>query len=122
LRVAEQGIVLLKNENILPLREDKLKTIAVIGANADHKHAGAGGSSQVNAKYEITALAGIKKLLGNKVKIEFAPGYEISKEGKANQKLIDEAVRAASGADVVVYVGGWIHGFSDAWNDNAFDS
>src|SRR5690606_18057531 len=43
LRVAEQGIVLLKNENFLPLREEKLKTIAVIGANADHKHAGAGG-------------------------------------------------------------------------------
>ncbi|HYF68122.1 MAG TPA: glycoside hydrolase family 3 C-terminal domain-containing protein [Ohtaekwangia sp.] len=122
LRVAEQGIVLLKNDNVLPLNEDKIKTIAIIGANADHKHAGAGGSSQVNAKYEITALAGIKNLVEKKVKIEFAPGYEISKEGKLNQKLIDDAVRVASKADVVVYVGGWIHGFSDAWNDNAFDS
>jgi beta-glucosidase len=31
-------------------------------------------------------------------------------------------VKAATGADVVIYVGGWIHGFSDGWNDNWFDS
>lgn len=121
-KVAEEGIVLLKNDGILPLSEDKVKTIAVIGANADHKHAGAGGSSQVNAKYEITALAGINKLVGSKVKVLYAPGYTISKAGKADSKLIQEAVQAASKADVVIYVGGWIHGFSDEWNDNAFDS
>jgi len=122
LRVAEQGIVLLKNDNILPLGESNVKTIAVIGANAVHKHAGAGGSSQLNAKYEITALAGLQKLVGNKVNLQYAPGYEISKEGKSNSKLIQEAVGIASKADVVIYVGGWIHGFSDAWNDNVFDS
>ena len=122
LKVAEEGIVLLKNDGILPLAADKIKTLAVIGANADHKHAGAGGSSQVNAKYEVTALAGIKNLVGNKVNVVYAPGYAISKEGKANTKLIQEAVAAARKADVVIYVGGWIHGFSDAWNDNAFDS
>lgn len=122
LHVAEEGIVLLKNENILPLNAEKIKTIAVIGANANHKHAGAGGSSQVNSKYEITALAGIKNITGEKIKVEFAPGYSITKEGKADAKLIKEAVSLASKADVVIYVGGWIHGFSDAWNDNAFDS
>jgi beta-glucosidase len=122
LKVAEEAIILLKNDNILPLEVTKLKSIAVIGANGDHKHAGAGGSSQVNAKYEITALAGIKNLVDEKTKVVYAPGYAISKEGKADQKLIAEAVKTASSADVVIYVGGWIHGFSDAWNDNAFDS
>lgn len=122
LKVAEEGIVLLKNDGILPLNNGEVKTIAVIGANADRKHAGAGGSSQVNAKYEITALAGIRKLAGENVTIRFAPGYEISKEAKPNPALMKEAVRAATGADVVIYVGGWIHGYSDAWNDNAFDS
>jgi beta-glucosidase len=121
-KVAEEGIILLKNDNILPLNADKVKTIAVIGANADHKHAGAGGSSQLNAKYEITALAGIKKLVGDKVKVNYAKGYTIAKDGKADPKLIAEAVKVASGADAVIYVGGWIHGYSDAWNDNAFDS
>jgi beta-glucosidase len=121
-KVAEEGIVLLKNDGILPLSETGVKTIAVIGANADRKHAGAGGSSQVNAKYEVTPLAGIRKLVGDKIKIVYAPGYVIAKEGKADPKLIKEAVQAASKADVVIYVGGWIHGYSDAWNDNAFDS
>ena len=121
-RVAEEGIVLLKNDGILPLKNGSVKSIAVIGANAERKHAGAGGSSQVNAKYEITALDGLRKLAGNNIKITYAPGYEITKEGKVNGTLIDEAVKVASTADVVIYVGGWIHGFSDAWNDNAFDS
>jgi beta-glucosidase len=120
--VAEEGIVLLKNENILPVDKDKIKSIAVIGANAGRKHAGAGGSSQVNAKYEVTALEGLIKMAGENIKITYSPGYEITKEGKVNANLIAEAAKTASAADVVIYVGGWIHGFSDAWNDNAFDS
>jgi beta-glucosidase len=122
LKIAEEAIVLLKNDDVLPLKKASLKTIAVIGANATRKHAGAGGSSQVNAKYEVTALEGIRKIVGENVTIKYAPGYEISKDAKANPKLIQEAVKAATGADVVIYVGGWIHGFSDAWNDNWFDS
>lgn len=122
LKVAEEGIVLLKNDGMLPLDLNRIKTIAVIGANGDRKHAGAGGSSQVNAKYEITPLAGIRKIAGDKINVVYAPGYEIIKDGKANAGLIRDAVAAASKADVVIYVGGWIHGFSDAWNDNAFDS
>jgi beta-glucosidase len=122
LKIAEEAIVLLKNDNILPLKKDALKTIAVIGANAIRKHAGAGGSSQVNAKYEITALEGIQNMIGDQAIIKYAPGYEIAKDAKANQKLIEEAVKVAKAADVVIYVGGWIHGFSDAWNDNWFDS
>jgi beta-glucosidase len=122
LKVAEEGIVLLKNDNVLPIKSDKVRTIVVIGANAERKHAGAGGSSQVNAKYEITALQGIRNAAGDKFNVVYSPGYEITKEGKSNPKLISDATKAASKADVVIYVGGWIHGFSDAWNDNAFDS
>ena len=121
LQVAEEGIVLLKNDNILPIDRTKVKSIVVIGANGTRKHAGAGGSSQVNAKYEITPLEGIGKL-ANGIKVTYAQGYEITKEGKPNAKLVQEAVKAASSADLVVYAGGWIHGYSDAWNDNAFDS
>jgi beta-glucosidase len=122
LKVAEEGIVLLKNNSLLPLRKEAVKTIAVIGANANHKHAGAGGSSQVNAKYEITVLAGLQKLAGDKIRIDSAPGYEIKKDGKVNARLVEEAVKVAAKADIVIYAGGWIHGYSDAWNDNAFDS
>ena len=122
LKVAEEGIVLLKNDNILPLKKDKIKTIAVIGANGNLKHAGAGGSSQVNAKYEVTALEGITKLAGSNIKVTYAKGYKIVKGGGADAALIKEAVKIAAAADIVVYAGGWIHGYSDAWNDNAYDS
>jgi beta-glucosidase len=123
LKIAEEAIVLLKNnDNILPLNKESVKSIAVIGANADRKHAGAGGSSQVNAMYEITPLAGLKKLVGDKIAIKHAAGYTIAKDAKADKKLIDEAVKAAKSANVVIYVGGFIHGYSDAWNDNAYDS
>jgi beta-glucosidase len=121
-KVAEEGIVLLKNQSILPLQKSKIKTIAVIGANATRKHAASGGSSQVNAQYEVTPLEGLKKLLGDEVKVLTAAGYEIKKDGKADQTLIEQATKAALQADVVVYVGGWIHGYSDAWDDNDFDS
>lgn len=122
LKIAEEAMVLLKNDHILPVKKESVKSIAVIGANADRKNAGAGGSSQVNAKYEVTPLAGLKNLVGDAAKITYSEGYRIAKDATADPKLIQEAAKAAAGADVVIYVGGWIHGYSDAWNDNAYDT
>lgn len=121
LRIAREGIILLKNDNILPLKKASVKSLAVIGANAINKQGGGGGSSQVRAKYEITPLEGLK-IVGGNIKISYAPGYEIVKDTKANKKLISEAVKAASKAESVILVGGWIHGFTEEWNDNAYDA
>jgi beta-glucosidase len=121
-KIADEAIVLLKNENALPLNQSEVKSLAVVGANANHKHAGAGGSSQVKAYYEITPLQGLKNLLGEGVSINYAPGYEITREATANTQLINEAVAAVKGADAAIYVGGLVHGYSDEWNDNAFDA
>ena len=82
-KVAEEGIVLLKNENILPV-SSKVKTIAVIGANAIEKHGDQGGSSQVKAQYEISPLEAIKKEFGDKYKIVFAKGYEQPEKPRQN--------------------------------------
>ena len=55
LKVAEEGIVLLKNEDhLLPLNSASVHSIAVIGANADRPNSMGGGSSQVRSIYEIT--------------------------------------------------------------------
>ena len=54
--------------------EDGIKTLAVIGANADRKHAGGGGSSQVKAYYEITALEGLRNLLGRRGRGDLCAG------------------------------------------------
>ena len=122
-KVAEEGIVLLKNsDNILPL-SPKVKSIAVIGYNAERKQSLGGGSSQVKAFYEVTPLEGLKTLAGKKVKVSYSPGYKIEKEAKADPQMIKEAVAAASKADMAIVVGGWTHGFDYAkWDDNAYDA
>lgn len=94
----------------------------MIGENAVHKNAGAGGSSQVTAKYEVTPLEGIKKSVGNNTKVTFAQGYRIDKQNTSDEQLIKEAVSVAKNSAVAILVGGWTHGYSDAWNDNAFDA
>lgn len=119
-KIADEAIVLLKNDGLLPLPTESTKKIAVIGANAARKHAGAGGSSQVKAFYEITPLEALQNREG--LEVAFSPGYEVKKDGGPNQALIDAAVQAVQAVDAAIYVGGWIHGFSDEWNDNAYDA
>lgn len=121
--IADEAIVLLKNENnALPLNKENIKKLAVVGANATRKQAGGGGSSQVKAFYEVTPLDGLKNLLGDDVAINYAAGYEVKREAKADAQMIKEAVDAVKDADAAIYIGGWIHGYSDEWNDNAYDA
>ncbi|MFZ1786535.1 MAG: glycoside hydrolase family 3 C-terminal domain-containing protein [Ferruginibacter sp.] len=124
LQIAEEGIVLLKNENnFLPLNKKQKRTIAVIGFNADRKQSLGGGSSQVRAFYEITPLAGLQNIVGKNVTINYEPGYEVKRNGGANTELMNRAVAIASKADMVIYVGGSFHGYThDNWSDNAYDA
>lgn len=123
LKIAEEAIVLLKNEgNLLPLNKSMLKNVAVIGANASRKQGGGGGSSQVNAKYEITPLQGIEKVLFENVEVTYAEGYEVTRNAKINTDKIKEAAEAAKNADASILVCGWVHGYTDLWNDNAYDA
>jgi beta-glucosidase len=122
LKVAEEGIVLLKNDGILPMKKT-VQRIAVIGANATRQNAGGGGSAQLQAKYEISPLQGLKNELGDKATITYAPGYKIARGQQADPQLIAEAVAAAKNAEVVVYVGGSFHGYNyKVWTDNAYDA
>jgi len=74
-KIAEEGIVLLKNENaLLPININKLNKIAVIGPNADMKTvrgemASGGGSSLNFPPYEITPLEGLRQKCKDKVEI-----------------------------------------------------
>jgi len=57
---AAEAIVLLKNErNVLPLNVDEIKSLAVIGPNANVARIQGGGSARVNPHYAITPLDGI---------------------------------------------------------------
>ncbi|MCR4807986.1 MAG: glycoside hydrolase family 3 C-terminal domain-containing protein [Lachnospiraceae bacterium] len=75
LKVAEESVVLLKNDKkILPL-DKKMKKLLVIGENAEKLHALGGGSAEIKALYEISPLMGIKKLLGGNCQVAYAKGY-----------------------------------------------
>jgi beta-glucosidase len=119
-RVAEESIVLLKNDGLLPLDSSKFKTIAVIGANAAAKFANGGGSANIKAPYEITALEGISNRVGPGVKITWSPGYNppaarARRDGDSGAAPADSAnlaaaaVQAAKLADLVIFVGGLSH-------------
>lgn len=70
LDLARGGIVLLKNDNILPL-QSKVKTIAVIGPNADLNPAG-GGSSFTEPFHYTSLLKGVKTAMPN-AKVVYVP-------------------------------------------------
>lgn len=105
-RIAEESIVLLKNDgDALPLDSNKIKSVAVIGENAVQLQAPGGGSARIKAFYEITPLQGILRRIGDRANVSFSMGYaEKNADG-----LADRAVRAASQAEVVIYVGGLNH-------------
>lgn len=122
-KVAQESIVLLKNNNnILPLNIATTKSIAVIGANATRLNSMGGGSSQVQALYEISPLQGLKNLAPN-VTLNFAQGYTIARNATPTKAMIDEAVEAAKKSDIAIVVGGWTHGYDySKWDDNAYDA
>jgi len=78
-KIAEDGIVLLKNEeDLLPLNIKKIKKLAVVGPNADFRVLGGdissrGGSSDNYPPYEITPLEGIREKCKDKVEIIDTP-------------------------------------------------
>ncbi|TFG09916.1 glycosyl hydrolase [Candidatus Heimdallarchaeota archaeon] len=75
-RMAEESIVLLKNENnILPINIEKTKKIAVLGPNLNKKLYSflMGGAAAVNPPYEITPLKGLREKCKGKIKLTSDP-------------------------------------------------
>ena len=127
---ARRSVILLKNDNnLLPLDQSKLKTIAVIGPNADRAHLG--GYSD-NPGRGVGVLQGITDKVGSKIKVTYAPGCRITQEGgdwwadtsrlsdpAEDARLIAAAVETAKAADAaVLVVGGNEDTNKEAWADN----
>jgi beta-glucosidase len=62
-KLGADGMVLLKNDGILPLDKTALDRIAVLGPNAAESRVMGGGSAQINAHYKVSPLEGIKSAL-----------------------------------------------------------
>jgi beta-glucosidase len=129
LEAAHEAVTLLKNENhLVPLDRSKIKTLAVIGPNANRSLLG--GYSGV-PKYSIGVLEGIKEKLGDSVNVVYSEGCKITVGGSWNQddvtasdpaedlKAIAEAVEVAKQADVIVLaIGGNEQTSREAWARN----
>ena len=102
LKVAQEGIVLLKNQNdLLPLKKD-LKSIAVIGPNADDGWNQLGDYSPSEVPQKVTTvLDGIKQAVSPATAVTYVKGCEII-GGKQDFAKAVEAARHASVAVVVV--------------------
>lgn len=102
-RIADEAIVLLKNQDrLLPLDAESLRCIAVIGPNADRVQYGDYSYTRSNES-GVTPLQGIRNLLGDRVKINYAQGADIMSMDTSG---IDEAVEAAEKSDVaIIFVG-----------------
>lgn len=111
-KIAEQGIVLLKNnKQTLPIPVGKYKRIAVIGDNAIKSLVIGGGSSSLKVAYEISPLKGLQTKYGKDV-ILFSKGYSSDLDDKKPESkliadsLINAAIETARNADAVIFVGG----------------
>jgi len=74
---AQEALVLLKNQDILPL--EGIKSIAVIGENARWSQISGGGSAVVSAHYVVSPLDGMRSRAGGQVLVEYAIGCFIHK-------------------------------------------
>jgi beta-glucosidase len=127
LKAALQSITLLKNKNnCVPISTAKNQSIAVIGPNADRNLLG-GYSGTPN--YYVSVLEGLKNELGSDCNITYAKGCDITIGGswvqdeivlpnaEENQRNIEEAVRTAKKADVIVLaIGGNEQTSREAWS------
>tara|TARA_B100000214_G_scaffold104494_2_gene73241 strand:+ start:1189 stop:3624 length:2436 start_codon:yes stop_codon:yes gene_type:complete len=78
-KAGSEGMVLLKNEEVLPLKKNNLKKLAVIGPNALKGQYLGGGSASLNPHYVIHPLAGIESALDGQVEINYAKGCHTHK-------------------------------------------
>ena len=122
LKIAQEGIVLLKNErNLLPLSLSKGKRILVVGENAIKMMTVGGGSSSLKVQKEILPLDGLAAQCAKYgVQCDYARGYvgdtvqsyngvtvgRSIAENRSSEELLAEAVEKAKGADYVIVFGG----------------
>jgi beta-glucosidase len=130
LRAAHEAMILLKNQdNLLPLNKSKYKRIAVIGPNAADVHLG--GYSDKPGR-GVSVLQGIKDKVGSSATVIYSEGCKITEtfpvweedkvvlgDSALNAKRIDEAVKVAQKADVVILaLGGNEQTSREAWAVN----
>lgn len=121
-KIAENGIVLLKNDAaLLPINLQTTKRVLVVGENAVKMMTVGGGSSSLKVQREVSPLDGIKaRLAAEGIAVDYERGYIGDTNGTYNgvttgqnladkrteEQLIADAVAKAKGADYIIFIGG----------------
>ncbi|MDO5521311.1 MAG: glycoside hydrolase family 3 C-terminal domain-containing protein [bacterium] len=112
--VANETIVLLKNEGVLPLKASD--EVAFIGKYAEKPRYQGGGSSHINS-YKITsALSYVEENVKNEVHITYAKGFD-DQEDVTHEEMVREAVESAKKAKAAVIFAG----LPDSFESEGFD-
>jgi len=78
-KAASEAMVLLKNDNVLPFKKSELKSLAVIGPNAEKGQFIGGGSATVKPHYVIHPLEGLTENLKESIEVKYAKGCHTHK-------------------------------------------
>lgn len=122
-KIGAEGIVLLKNNGILPLGED-IKRVLVVGENAVKMMTVGGGSASLKVQHEISPLTGLMSALKD-VEVDWERGYigagstefdnvrsrdaEWLDEDRTPMQLRADVLSKAKKADIVIFIGGLNH-------------
>lgn len=102
---AVRSMVLLKNDGILPLCRERIKTVGVIGPNADSREA-LWGNYYGTSSFNTTVLEGIRAAAGENIRVLYAVGSHLYRErveaGVAVNDRLSEALSVAQRSDVVI--------------------
>ena len=105
IEAARKSLVLLKNEGLLPIDKTKIKSVGVIGPNANSRAALMGNYHGTSTRY-VTILDGILREVGDDINVFSSEGSHLFKDrveflGKENDR-IKEAIVVAKNSDVVI--------------------
>lgn len=136
--IASESVILLKNDqDLLPINQKNIKSIAVIGANATKKNALGGFGAGVKTQREVTPLEGLKNRLAPNIKINYVEGYleryapqkesvfgEVTQAravpiNTINPTLLDAAINAAKTSDLAIVFAGSNRDFETEASDRA---
>jgi beta-glucosidase len=110
LKVAQKSMTLLKNDGTLPLNKKRIRSIAIVGPNADNLEA-LRANYYGEASHPVTIIEGIKKALGEKIDITYSKGIPLVKQGEEKENdstfVLSKAILLdVKKADVALFVGG----------------
>lgn len=104
-KAAEESFVLLKNNGILPLQKDKIKTVGIVGPNADSRAALVGNYHGTASRY-CTIQEGLQDYLGDNVRVLSSVGCDLFRDRTEHlaftQDRLAEAKIVAANSDVVI--------------------